>query len=341
AEIRWRTLLGGRMYIDLEPGSPRAARKDDHVIPVSRTASQTEFDDLLQPYDGGTEQAQRDVLRGLSDTLSEPRVTRGAVDALPDLATVARGTRPVLGTQAGDLRGVVKATATAVEALGAGTGQLERLVTGARQTLGATATQRENLGEFLEQSPPSLDETLVTMRRLRTTLGHLDPLVDNLRPGARKLAPAARAAKPALAETGALLREAEPLLIDARPTFDDLGATARAAVPVIDELKPTVNRLNERILPWLDEADSEAKVRNYQGVGPFFSVLNMAAAEYDKVGYRLHLSTPAANNSVITLAMTSFERSCARKAESRFAKIGCSRMANVLANGWFARRASK
>jgi len=337
AEIRWRTLLGGRMYVDLEPGSPGAPRKDDWVIPVARTTSQVEFDDLLQPYDGGTEKAQRDVLRGLSKTLSQPRATRDAVDALPDLKPVGRGIRPVLGTQAGDLRGVVKATAKTVEALGADTGQLQRLVTGARQTLAATAAQRQNLGEFLEQSPPSLDETQATMLRLRTTLDHLDPLADRLRPGARKLASAAGAARPALAEADALLREARPLLTDAGPTFDDLGATARSAVPVIQDFEPTIDRLNDRILPWLGERDDEAKIRNFEGIGPFFSVLNMAAAEYDKVGYRLHLSTPGGNNSVITLAIAGIERQCLQGKTTRAARIGCARAAKVLGHGWFGR----
>ena len=323
AEIRWRTLLGGRMYIDLEPGSARSPRKDDWVIPVAQTANQVEFDDLLQPYDGGTEQAQRDVLHGLSETLEDPRAVRAAVDALPGLETVGRGARPYLGTQAGDLRGVVAATATTVKALGADTGALQQLVTGARQTLAATTAQRQNLGEFLEQSPPSLDETQATMTRVRTTLDHLDPLADRLRPGARKLASAANAAQPALDEAAALLREARPLLTDARPTFDDLGAAARSAVPVIQGLEPTVDRLNKSILPWLDERDGESEMKNYEGIGPFFSVLNMAAAEYDQVGYRLHLSTPAASNSVLTIAQKAFAAQCERTARSRRARIGC------------------
>lgn len=341
AEIRWRTLLGGRMYIDLEPGSPRSPRKDDWVIGVARTANQTEFDDLLQPYDGGTEQAQRDVLRGLSATLADPATARRAVDALPDLEPIGRGTEPVLGTQAGDLRRMVKATATAVEALGADTTELEQLVTGAARTLGATATERQSLGEFLEQSPPSLDETLATMERLRVTLDHLDPLVDRLRPGARRLAPASTAARPALAEARSLLSELRPLLTAARPTFDDLRAVADSAVPVIDGLKPTIGRLNKEILPWLAERDDEAKTRNYEGIGPFFSVLNMAAAEYDAVGYRLHLSTPGSNNSVLTAAQGEFARTCKQKARTQRARIGCERMAAVLARGWLGRGRDK
>ena len=337
AEIRWRTLLGGNMYIDLEPGSPRAAELKDGVIPLSRTANQAELDDLLQPYDGGTEQAQRDVLRGLSKTLSDPPSVRQAVEALPRLETIGRGVEPVLGAQSGDLRRMVAATATTVEALGADTARLQRLVTGARRTLGATTARRAQLGAFLEQSPPSLDETLLTMNRLRTTLDHLDPLVDNLRPGARELASAANAARPALAEAHGLLRELRPVLTDLRPTFDDLRATADAGVPIIDGLKPTVDRLNDDVLPFLADRDEESELRNFEAVGPFFSVLNMAAAEYDAIGYRLHLSTPGGSNSVITLAQTQMTRSCSARATTKRQRTGCRRMGKVLAQGWFGR----
>jgi virulence factor Mce-like protein len=337
AEIRWRTLLGGNMYIDLEPGSARAGRLGDGVIPVTRTASQAELDDLLQPYDGGTEQAQRDILRGAGQGLADAPTVRRAIDALPALETVGRGLEPVQGSERADLRKLVDATATTVEALGTDTAALQGLVTGARQTLGATAARRAELGQFLDLSPSTLDETLSTMDRLRTTLDHLDPLVDDLRPGARDLAPSAEAARPALAEADALLAEARPVLRDLRPALDDLGAAARAGVPVIDGLEPTVDRLNQTTLPWLTERDEESELRNFEAIGPFFSVLSMAAAEFDAVGHRLHLSTPGASNSVITLFQLQFTRACAAKASNERERVGCRRMGKVLASGWFGR----
>lgn len=337
AEVRWRTLLGGNMYIDLEPGSKRADKMGDGVIPVTRTGNQAELDDLLQPYDGKTEEAQRDLLHGLDETFEDPRAARQAIDALPDLETVGRGLEPVMGRERGDLRKLVSATATTVEALGADTVALQGLVTGARRTLGATTARRQELGEFLELSPPTLDETLTTMRRLRTTLDHLDPLAARLRPGARALAPAARAARPALAELDGLLREARPVLTALKPTFGDLSAAADAGVPVIEGLEPTIDRLNRDTLPYLAARDEESKLRNYEAIGPFFSVLAMAAAEFDSIGHRIHLSTPGGSNSVITLFQLQFEETCSAKADNARERVGCRRMADVLAKGWFGR----
>ncbi len=334
AAIRWRTVLGGSMYVDLDPGSPGAGKLGDAVLPKARTSSQTELDDVLRIYDGGTEQAQRDTFRGLGDAFGSPRAAGEAIKALPKLRTVERGLEPVRGSQAGDLRRAVAATATTVQALGADVGALQGLVTGANRTLAATTARRDELGQFLELSPATLDSTKVTMRRVRTTLGHLDPLVVALRPGARRIAPAVAKAKPALREAASLLTQARPVLRDAAPTFGDLRRVARAGTPIIRGLEPTIDRLNGSTIPFLDRRDEQTRLRTYEAIGPHFSVLDMGAAEFDAEGFRLHLSTLGGSNSVITAAQGSFARSCRMTATP--AQDGqCERIGGVLARGWF------
>lgn len=338
ASIRWRTVLGGRMFIDLDPGSPRARELgEDEVIPVSATTNQTELDDVLQVYDGGTEQAQRDVFRGAGEGFSDPESTRGAIDALDGLGPVGRGLEPYLGTEVGDLRKLVAATAATVEALGSSPAGLERLVGGARRTLRATATRREDLGRFLDESPPSLDATLRTSERVRETLDHLDPLVASLRPGVRRIAPATAVARPALDETGALLREARPLLRDLKPTFTDLVAVGDAGVPIVRGLRPVVQRVNEVILPFLDRTDPDTQVKNFTSIGATFAVLAMGAAEFDNIGHRLHLATPTSNNSVITAYTAQNRRSCLSVARTRAQRKVCPALARGLAQGQFGR----
>lgn len=50
AAVYWRTLLGRNMYVELEPGSKDAPELAG-TIPLSRTESQVEFDQLLDSYD--------------------------------------------------------------------------------------------------------------------------------------------------------------------------------------------------------------------------------------------------------------------------------------------------
>lgn len=337
AQIRWRTVLGGRMYIDLDPGSPRSPKLGDGVIGLSQTGNQTELDDVLQVYDGGTAQAQRDVFKGLGQGVADPAATRSAIGALPALRTVGRGVEPYTGTESGDLRRLVAATATTVQALGADPAGLQELVTGARQTLEATATRRAALGRFLEESPPSLDETLRTTTRVQTTLDHLDPLVRALRPGARRLAAAADAATPALTQLRALLVQLRPLLTDLRPTFGDLRTVGDTGTAVAEGLKPVVDRVNDVVLPFLAKTDHDTQVRNDTAIGATFSVLDMAAAEFDAIGHRLHLSTPAANNSVISLYFKQMQASCAKAATGAVQRAACPALARALTDATMGR----
>ncbi len=298
ASIRWRTVLGGNMYIDLNPGSPDAPKLSG-AIPVSHTSDQVELDDVLRVYDGSTDQEQRNTIAGLSETFSDPSGTDRSIDALPDLTTVGQGLAPYQGTDQGDLSKLVSSTAHTVSKLGASTSSLQQLVDGASQTLGAVDAQHVALGEMLNLSPGTLDATNVTGHRLDVTLGKLDPLVSRLDPGAKLVASTSTALKPALGELQDVLTDAKPLLASARPTFANLDSAANTGVPLLQQLEEPVNRLNSNILPWLAQKSSDTHLLNYESIGPFFSVLDEAAAEYDESGYRLHLSTLVGTASVI------------------------------------------
>jgi virulence factor Mce-like protein len=339
AAIRWRTVLGGPMYVDLNPGSPDAPKLSGSTIPVSRTSSQVEFDDITRVYNGKTDQAQRDMLRGLSTGFGAPAQTGTTIKALPDLSTVAAGLKPYGGTNPGDLSRLVTNTGQTAQALGANVTALQTLVTSANQTLGAIDNQRIALGQMLELSPGTLDSTQVTMNRIRTTLDHLDPLVTHLEPGAKLIASTSRALQPALDQTRLVLNQAQPLLHNARPTFANLRLASLAGAPVLNNLRPTIDRLNASILPWLSQRDPDTRMINYESIGPTFSVLDKAAAEYDTAGYRLHLSTLLGSASVLdegvlTRAKSTFAHQCLQVAPVA-KRTGCATVANVLTAGLF------
>jgi virulence factor Mce-like protein len=339
AAIRWRTVLGGPMYVDLNPGSPDAPKLSGNTIPASRTSSQVEFDDLTRIYNGKSDQAQRDLLKGLSATFGAPAQTGTTIKALPDLNTVAAGLKPYGGTNVGDLSRLVTNTGQTAQALGANVTALQTLVTSASQTLGAIDNQRIALGQMLDLSPGTLDSTQVTMNRIRTTLDRLDPLVTHLEPGAKLIASTSRALQPALDQTRLVLSEAQPLLHNARPTFANLRVASLAGAPVLNDLRPTIDRLNAGILPWLAQRDPDTRVLNYASIGPTFSVLDKAASEYDTAGYRLHLSTLLGSASlldeaILTQAKTTFAHQCLQVAPVA-KRAGCGTVASVLTGGLF------
>ncbi len=244
---------------------------------------------------------------------------------------MTKGLTPLRGRESDDLRKLVAATSKAVKGLD-DTAALQGLVGGGNRTLGVTAQRREDIGRFIELSPPSLTETLQTMRRLRTTLDHLDPLAAELRPGARALGPAARATTPAVVQLRGALREARPLLRAARPTFEALARASVTGVPLMNDLEPTFERLDSELIPWLNKKDDSTRMKVYEMIGPFWSALAGAAGEYDDEGYRIRFTVPPSTNSVGNLPISILERSC------RTTGVGdarCKSLANDLGRLWF------
>jgi ABC-type transporter Mla subunit MlaD len=334
AQVRWRTLLGGLMYIDLHPGSPSAPALKG-PIPVTRTSHQVELDQILQPYDGPTAERQRAMFKGLRGALSDPSGVHNTLDTIPQtLPTVAHGLQPLRGRESDDLRGLIAATAKTVSGLNDAPA-LQSLVTTASRSLAVTESRRKQLGQFLELSPPALSSTFTTMARLRTTLAHLDPAAAALRPGARELASAAQAATPTMRQLEATLREARPLLSAAQPTLAALRGASISGTPLMQGLEPTLTRLDKELFPWLRKPDDGTRLPTYEMIGPFWSDLASAASEYDSEGYRIRLTVPLNTNSVISGPIgQSMQAACLRGGVPH-AHVMCSKLVGSVARSWF------
>src|SRR5204862_4840984 len=110
ADMRWRTLLGGSPYIDLDPGSASRPPLRDAVLPSSRTASQVELDQFLGAFKRQTPEAIRNILQQMSRGLTDrPAVARPIRALSPSLTPVHRGDQPLLRERPDDL-GVLQAS---------------------------------------------------------------------------------------------------------------------------------------------------------------------------------------------------------------------------------------
>jgi virulence factor Mce-like protein len=300
ARIRYRSILGGSRFVELDPGSPSAAPLGDRQIPLGRTGSQVTWDDFNEQFGPSTRQAQQRMLAGFRESLAATRRTGRTVEVLaPTLSTVGEWAEAVRGSETGDLRRMVSASAATLAGLAREEGALRAFVAGAERTLGATAGRREQLGELVQRAPAALSSTAATSRRLLTTLDRLDLLVTELRPGARELAPAARALQPGLEQAEALLRESRPLLRGARPTLRNLADMSNAGVPLIAELRPTLRRTKDAVLPILRERDPETRLRLYEAIGPMFAVAGGWGTTFDSGGHLLNFSASTAADSVV------------------------------------------
>jgi phospholipid/cholesterol/gamma-HCH transport system substrate-binding protein len=301
AQIRWRTLLGGSMYIDLSPGSPSAPLLNG-PIPVGQTGTQVDWDQFNDQFVGATRSALRQTLGGFRQGLAAPRATAHTLATLgPALALAGRGLEPFRGQQIGEIPRLIETSATVATALSSGDGALGRLVDGAARTFAVTSQQRVALQQTVALSPPALASTTATMHQLDATLNELDPLVTRLRPGVRELAPAMDVLRPALLRTTTVLGDAVPLLTTARPAFSSLAAISSAGVPLIAGFTPVVRRLNNQLIPFLRRTDPDTHLRNYEAIAPAAAALDSAAGQHDGSSYALHFDSGTGGASSLLL----------------------------------------
>ena len=299
AQIRWRTLLGGSMYIDLNPGSPSAPPLRG-VIPVSRTGAQVDWDQFNDVYPTATRRAFGQMIAGFSAGLRSPADEGSTLHVLgPDAAVIGQGSAALRGSRIGDLPALIRTTAATVRALSADTRSLQGLVTGADGTLAVTAAHNAALAQAIQLSPAALDSTLETSRTLDGTLTALDPLVTQLQPGARELAPATAALEPMLRRLNRALDDARPLLRVSPRAVRELGAMGSEGTPLIGSLQPLVDRLNTNLIPWLGQRDSDTRLRLYEAIGPLFSGLADSLSSFDANGYLYNFNVQVSSGSIL------------------------------------------
>jgi virulence factor Mce-like protein len=298
ARIAWRTLLGGSMAVDLDPGSPSAPALHG-PIPLSATSSQVDWDQLNSLLAAPTNTELQRMFGGLRGALADPAGAGRTLDALaPALTTIGPAMNALRGQDIGDLPALVRSAGETAGALAANNSDLEGLVDGAQRTLAITASDHVALQEAIELSPPALASTQTTMTVLDTTLTRLDPLVARLRPAVRDLAPATAVLQPMLARASRVLDNTGPLLNVAPAALRGLGAAGTQGTPLLNGLSPTVNRLNAQLIPFLNTRDDDTHLKIYEGIGPTFSDIDSAASQFDGSSWFLHFDASAGVNSV-------------------------------------------
>jgi phospholipid/cholesterol/gamma-HCH transport system substrate-binding protein len=286
ASLRWRTLLGLNYYVDLTPGSTSAPRLGDAVIPESRTHSQVEIDQVLQPLNAQGRQALTTMIDQFDAGFADPAAVRQTLHATaPAMRNLAAGLPGLRGTVPGqDLPALVTSTGRWMGAAARDEVALGGLIDNGAVALGVTAARQLALGSTFDAAPDALAQTQATMARLKTTIAILNPIAQQLEPGALKLDGAARLARFAVSVATPLLRDLKPTLAAIRPSVNALARASRAGVPVIASLDPMLSRVQSLFLPFLNRTDPETKLKNYEAVGPAIAGVSSAIALGDQYG---------------------------------------------------------
>lgn len=257
AMLRWKTVLGGAFYVDLDRGTAGRGELGPEGIPLSRTARQVELDDVTSILEGGARRGLQTLPGQVADALAQPDTAKQTLEEAarvsPDLAGALGALRGT--TQDRDLRALVSETSKTVDALARPTGDLRRTVAGLAATLETTSNRDADIRATFARAPAVMDASRATFAQLIDTLDRADPLLTQLRGPAEKVGPTLEALRPTVIGADRLLQHARPLLASLKPAAGSLADAARRALPLVNDLQPSVDRLQQTILPMLSEKD--------------------------------------------------------------------------------------
>ncbi|HYF24350.1 MAG TPA: MlaD family protein [Baekduia sp.] len=303
AVLRWRTVLGGSFYVDLERGT--ASRGElQGPIGVQRTDRQVELDDVTQIVDGRARQGLQTLPGELAKAFQDPADLRGVLETTakisPDAASGLAALRGMVPER--DLRALVTNTSRTVRALDTPRDELRTVVAGAAATLGTTAARGAQLRATLQRAPGALRTTEATMARLVTSLDKVDPLLADLRDPAGDVAPTLERLQPVVTEGDRVLRAAGPLLDDLRPAAASLRGASQRGLPLLRALEPSLERTDKVLLPMLAEKDPQTTKSTAVMIGGTFAALaSGAGGQMDVNGHFIRFPATAGNSSLYSL----------------------------------------
>jgi virulence factor Mce-like protein len=236
AYVRPVNLLGEK-YVDLEPGDQSHPLPSGTLIPLARTGTPVELDQLLDTLDAST----RVRLEILIDSSGEALAGRGK-DFGATLATLPPAldqAQAMVGAFAQDNQALGRLVDESDRVIGEMAGQrsaLGRLVGTTSDALGVVASRDNQLGRTIQQAAPAVAQLRMTLAELQHTASALTPAANGLRASAPSVAVTLRALPAFAAAASPTLATA----IRVAPTLTRLGVQA---TPVVVRLGPVARRL--------------------------------------------------------------------------------------------------
>ncbi len=228
--IRPRLFLEGNFFLDLRPGSPSAPDlPDGGSIPVSQTATAVQLDQVLTSLQRPDRKNLGLLLDGYGSALVDPptaQMDKGIDPQVRGLSgaeainqsfdyggragkSSSQVSEALLGEQAGDLRGLIKASASVFEQLASRESQLSDLITNFSITTGALAAESRSLQDTLAQLAPTVEQAQEDLPVVNASFPALRAFARELTPSIKELPGTIRAGTPWLRQTDKLVQKDE------------------------------------------------------------------------------------------------------------------------------------
>ncbi|HET6831052.1 MAG TPA: MlaD family protein [Solirubrobacterales bacterium] len=228
--IRPRLFLGGNYFLDLRPGSPSAPElPDGGSISVTQTATAVELDEILMALQRGDRKNLGDLLDGYGSALDDPPTPEMDVGMDPEVQGLSGAeainrsfiyggragksssqvSQALLGEQAGDLRGLIKSSASVFDQLASRESELSDLVTNFSITTGALAAESRSLQDTLAELAPTVEQAQRDLPVINSAFGPLRAFARDLTPSVEELPATIRAGMPWLRQADQLVQKSE------------------------------------------------------------------------------------------------------------------------------------
>jgi virulence factor Mce-like protein len=251
AILRQKTLLG-ETYVELTPGDPRSPTvPEGHFLKNSQVAPTVELDEIFNAFDPQTRAAFREWQQSISAGFrGRGQDISDAFGNLPTFATDATTLVQILDQEAAPLQRVIRDTGNVFGALTQDEGALHDLIVNSESVFSATASQNEALAQTFQIFPTFLDESKLTLARLRAFAIDTDPLIKDLKPVARDLKPTLHDVRLLAPDLRRTFRQLDPLIKASRTGLPALRDVLTGARPLLAATGPFLGELNP-ILEWL------------------------------------------------------------------------------------------
>jgi len=245
AILRQKTLLG-ETYVEITTGSRDAADvPEGDRLSDGQVAEAVEFDELLRIFDEDT----RDAFQEWQASVAKAGAGRGrdlsdGLGNLPVFVENAQSVVDVLDDRRSVLRDLVKNAGKTLEEISRDEAALATLVQRNTELFDELSARRESIATSIRILPTFLDETKLTLARLRTFSVNTEPLIRDLDPVLDDLQPTLVSLRRLSPDLENLFDNVDPLFSAGDEGLPALSRILRGLDPTLASAGPFLQQLN-------------------------------------------------------------------------------------------------
>ncbi len=251
AILRTKTILG-ETYVELSPGTPNSPPlPDGAMLRRSQVQQAVQFDQVFDALNAPTRQAFRQWQQALAQAIQgNDQNLNNVIGNLPTFAADATNILQVLDIEHASVVSLLRNGGTVFGAITQDPAALRTLITTGETTFNTTAANNAALAATFRVFPTFLNETKLTMTRLKSFALDTDPLVKGLVPVAKQLVPTLRDVKTLSPYLEDLFYKLRPLINVSITGLPAISQVLDGAQPLLGQLGPFLEQLNP-IINWL------------------------------------------------------------------------------------------